>query len=140
MDDTILIILICIISISVFISIGLIIYFIKSSNDATYGSYIDIYNKTQNINSLPVEFTAKSIKALFPGCIPKPNFNPIDQAPIICSKGMFDISGKQNDTDGFITIGGIAGSFLAKSSGSTYTVKLTAASDKEYKDAQKLIN
>jgi len=123
-----------------FISIGIIIYFIKNSSKGTYGTYIDTSNKTQNIDSLPAEFTAKSIKALFPGCIPKPNSNPIDQAPIICSKGMFDISGKQNDTDGFITIGGIAGSFSAESLGSTYTVKLSKASDKEYTDAQKLIN
>lgn len=139
MDDSILIILICIISISISISISIIVYLIKP-NYGIYGTYIDTNNKTQFINSLPVSFTAKSIKAVYPGCIPKPNFNPIDKAPIICNKGMFDISGKENDNDGFITISAIAGEFLAESPGSTFTVQLTDASDKEYKYAQKLIN
>ena len=62
-------------------------------------------------------------------------------APIICTKGMFNISGQMNDNSGgFTTINGIAGEFSAKSPGSTFTVDLKQATQQEYTDAQKLIN
>lgn len=138
----ILICLICVLSLSIGIgiSIGLFLYFMNQ--EGTYGTYIDTNNKTQLINSLPITFTAKSIKAIYPGCIPKPNFNPVDKAPIICSEGMFKISGQQNSDDGgFTTFNGIAGKFSASSPVNTsYTVTLTKASNEEYQAAQKKIN
>ena len=111
----------------------------------TYGTYIDINKKTQTIDSLPVTFQAKTINALFPGCIPKPYFNPQNKAPIICNKGMFTISGQQNSDGGFITIDNvIAGKFSATSpnlsTNTDYSVTLKEASEEEYKNAQKKIN
>lgn len=140
MDDSILILLICFISISVSISIGVIIYFMNDKG--TYGTYVDKSNKTQPINSLPIEFTAKSINAVFPGCIPKANYRPANKAPINCSKGMFTISGQQNGSDGgFTTFDNmIAGRFLAISpANADFSVKLNKATEEEYKEAQKLI-
>ena len=109
---------------------------------STYGTYIDINKKTQTIDSLPVTFQAKTINALFPGCIPKPYFNPQDKAPIICNKGMFTISGQQNSDGGFITIDNVTvGKFSATSStNNDYSITLKKASEEEYKDAQKKIN
>jgi hypothetical protein len=114
-----------------------------NNSSGKYGTYVDKSNKTKSIDSLPVEFTAKTINAVFPGCIPKPNFTPIDKAPIICSQGMFTISGQQNSSDGgFTTFDNIiAGKFLATSPANTnYLVKLSQASNEEYKEAQKSIN
>lgn len=144
-DSTIILILSSCIFIFISVVILVYIYITYGTYDTydtygTYGTYIDTNNKTQSINSLPASFTAKSINADYPGCIPKPNFNPVDKAPIICSKGMFNISGQVNDSDGFTTISAIAGKFTAQSPESTFTVKLTDASTKEYQDAQKLIN
>jgi len=106
-----------------------------NNSSGKYGTYLNKSNKTINIDSLPIEFTAKSIKALFPGCIPKANFYPANKAPIICSEGMFTISGQQNGSDGgFTTFDNIiAGKFLATSPPNTdYSVKLNKASQEEY--------
>ena len=138
------IIFLILLSISISISICISVYFYMNTESATtitYGNYLDINNKTQHINTLPTTFTANTINAVFPGCKPKPGFNPVDKAPIICTKGMFNISGQMNDNSGgFTTINGIAGEFSAKSPGSTFTVDLKQATQQEYTDAQKLIN
>lgn len=142
-DTTVLLSLSISISISIVVSIVAYLYYEKYYL-GYYGTYIDTSNETQYINSLPAEFTAKSVKALFPGCIPKPNFNPVDKAPTICNKGMFKLSGEINSIDGGFTeiTDTIVGkmNMSTQPSGSTYTVKLSAASDQEYRAAQKLIN
>ena len=110
-----------------------------TTNNGIYGNYTNLNNKVININSLPISLKAKAIDITFPGCIPKPEFNPVLNAPIICNKGVFNIDGQINRDDGSFTgINANAGVFIVKSSNSNFDIKISRGTDDDFNKIKKL--
>jgi hypothetical protein len=125
-------IIISILFMSSLISISIVIslYIYINSKKGIYGTYVDINDKVQSIDSLPVQITLKSLKAKFPGCKSK-------LETVVCTKGMFVVNG--NDEAETIYLENITSGVVEIGPGNIYILELKEATKEQFQDALKNI-